>query len=743
VPIDQIARIGTLGVIAHGAIDTLPDEPDPSTATVVSTGPAVQGTCITLTDDDGNVISESDRCGEIVVHGRSVSAGYLRADGTLEPHGDAGFRTGDIGFFHGGDLYIVERTKNTIIRNGHNYSATVLERELARVLERPLNEVLVVDSDLRPGLGRVTAVIGVDRGEDLTAIRDLVSFASRAIEPTLEQLLIVPRGALPRTTSGKKQHHRVRSMIQLDEFERMTRFDLLPTVEPVVVDEILDLDAIDARYLVLRLVTEHARLRGVARPVDETTDLVTDLGFDSLAMYELAVTIEGQLAIGVPDEALAEVRRVSDLLELVEACRRGDMDVTVNVSDRIAAIAESLPQTYLAVRAQKVRQLLIGDRWITDFASLNYLGLDLDPRVIRSVQPALEEWGVHPGWTRAVASPAPYRELEDGLAKLVNAPGVVVFPTITLLHFGVLPKLAGSTGTILIDQGSHSSILEAAELARSRGATLVPVRRSDPDDLEAKLRTARPDGPRVVTTNGVYSMTGNIPDLRAYADLAERYDATLYVDDAHGIGVLGAHPDDQLAYGHGGGGVVQHLGLSYDRIVYIGGLSKAFSSMAAFVTCRNDTERSRIETASTMLFSGPIPVASLASALAGVRINELDGDQLRARIWRLTTRLIAGARDLGFVIDNDTGFPCVTPIVGGLDETARACQVLWDQGVLITPAVFPAMPLERGGVRISVTAANTDSEIEQLLTALEAVRDEIGISPDVAMASARAGLFEY
>ncbi|HEV8297945.1 MAG TPA: hypothetical protein VGQ20_11625, partial [Acidimicrobiales bacterium] len=115
----------------------------------------------------------------------------------------------------------------------------------------------------------------------------------------------------------------------------------------------------------------------------------------------------------------------------------------------------------------------------------------------------------------------------------------------------------------------------------------------------------------------------------------------------------------------------------------------------------------------------------------------------RARIWRLTTRLIAGARDLGFVIDNDTGFPCVTPIVGGLDETARACQVLWDQGVLITPAVFPAMPLERGGVRISVTAANTDSEIEQLLTALEAVRDEIGISPDVAMASARAGLFEY
>jgi 7-keto-8-aminopelargonate synthetase-like enzyme len=402
-----------------------------------------------------------------------------------------------------------------------------------------------------------------------------------------------------------------------------------------------------------------------------------------------------------------------------------------------------LPQTYLDVRSQKVRQLLVEDRWITDFASLNYLGLDLDPRVIRSVQPMLEEWGVHPSWTRAVASPAPYRELEQRLATLVNAPGVVVFPTITLLHFGVLPKLAGATGTILIDQGSHSSILEAAELARSRGATLVPVRRSDPEDLEAKLRQTRPDGPRIITTNGVYSMSGNIPDLRAYAEIAERYDATLYVDDAHGIGVLGADPSDRLPYGHGGGGVVQHLGLTYDNIVYIGGLSKAFSSMAAFVTYRNDAERSRIETASTMLFSGPIPVASLASALAGLRINELEGDQLRMRIWRLTTRLITGARELGFVIDNDTDFPCVTPIVGNIDNTARACHVLWDHGVLITPAVFPAMPLERGGLRVSITSSNTDSEVEQLLTALEAVRGEIDIAPELATASARAGLFEY
>ena len=245
------------------------------------------------------------------------------------------------------------------------------------------------------------------------------------------------------------------------------------------------------------------------------------------------------------------------------------------MSALITHLTSRIPQTNLVVERQVGRRLLIDGRWITDFGSLNYLGLDLHPEVIASVEPMIREWGTHPSWTRAVASPAPYVDLERELAELVGAPEVLVFPTITLLHLGVLPLLAGSDGTILVDEGSHKSIREAAELAGARGAKIVPVRRSDVSDLERQLLRCDPHAPRVITVNGVYSMPGTLPDIAGYADLARMYDATLYIDDAHGIGVLGDHPGPKMPYGTGGGGVVRYFGLDYDHIVYVAGLSKA------------------------------------------------------------------------------------------------------------------------------------------------------------------------
>jgi 7-keto-8-aminopelargonate synthetase-like enzyme len=405
----------------------------------------------------------------------------------------------------------------------------------------------------------------------------------------------------------------------------------------------------------------------------------------------------------------------------------------MSVTTLIAHLTDQIPQTNLVVERQEGRRLLIGGRWITDFGSLNYLGLDLNPEVIASVQPMLKEWGTHPSWTRAVASPAPYMELERELAALVGAPEVLVFPTITLLHLGVLPLLAGSEGTILVDEGSHKSIREAAELATARGAKIVPVRRSDAADLERQLQRCDPRSPRVITVNGVYSMPGTLPDIPGYADLARRYNATLYIDDAHGIGVLGEHPHAGMPYGSGGGGVVRYFGLGYDHIVYVAGLSKAFSSLGAFVTCRSPSERTLFLAASTMIFSGPVPVASLATALAGLRINRQVGDIVRSHVHRLTMRIIRGAREAGLVVENEIGFPALTVVIGGIEQVVDACRIAWEHGILFTPAAFPAMPLERGGLRLSVTAANTDADVDRLLVALDdiatRVTDRTSLSP--------------
>jgi 7-keto-8-aminopelargonate synthetase-like enzyme len=285
--------------------------------------------------------------------------------------------------------------------------------------------------------------------------------------------------------------------------------------------------------------------------------------------------------------------------------------------------------------------------------------------------------------------------------------------------------LAGSDGTILVDEGSHKSIREAAELAGARGAKIVPVRRSDVSDLERQLLRCDPHAPRVITVNGVYSMPGTLPDIAGYADLARMYDATLYIDDAHGIGVLGDHPGPKMPYGTGGGGVVRYFGLDYDHIVYVAGLSKAFSSLGAFVTCRSAAERSLFLSASTMIFSGPVPVASLATALSGLRINRRDGDALRQHVHRLTMRIIRGARAAGLVVENEIGFPALTVVIGGVEQVVEACNVAWEHGILFTPAAFPAMPLERGGLRLSVTAANTDEDVDTLLEALDDIASRV------------------
>jgi 7-keto-8-aminopelargonate synthetase-like enzyme len=238
-------------------------------------------------------------------------------------------------------------------------------------------------------------------------------------------------------------------------------------------------------------------------------------------------------------------------------------------------------------------------------------------------------------------------------------------------------------------------------------------------------------------------MSGTLPSLVAYEQIAAAYRATLYIDDAHGFGILGRNPTATTPYGLGGGGVMRHFDLPYDNTVYIAGLSKAFSSMAAFVTCRSPEERSLITTASTLVFSGPIPVASLATALAGLRVNAEEGDQLRDRLQRVTRRITDHARAIGLIVENHIDFPALTIVLGSVSRVIRGCQIAWEHGILLTPAVFPALPLERGGLRLSVTASNSDSDIDILLRALSAVRDELGATELSGRSASYAGTFEF
>ena len=480
------------------------------------------------------------------------------------------------------------------------------------------------------------------------------------------------------------------------------------------------------------------------------------LGVDSLMMVEIQNRLENSLKLTLPIELLtgeASIRAVSEfalrkLRESAPPAAEPNQPVVDPIEEEpsirtgFRESMRAIPQILTTATGQNRRQVLIDGRWRCDFASCNYLGFDLEPEISSAIPAAVERWGTHPSWTRAVSSPALYNELEHELARMLGVPDTLVFPSISLLHLGVLPTLAGYQGIILTDAAAHHSIAEACMRAQAGGTEWRDFRHNDLADLEAKLAREPRARTKIIATDGIYSMGSANPPLAGYSRLAKQYNATVYVDDAHGFGIIGESPDAAMPYGRGGNGIVRHLGLDYeaDRIVYVAGLSKAFSSYGAFITCDGDTKL-LLQTSGPYVFSGPTSVASLATALAGIKLNQRDGDARRARIHRLTQRLTNAAHALEFEVDNDGDFPIVGVVMGNWDRMVAGCQTLWEHDILITPATFPAVPANRNLVRFSVTAANTEAEVDQAIGALRQIRQAWSQVPEdaYAMSTVAAG----
>jgi 8-amino-7-oxononanoate synthase len=377
------------------------------------------------------------------------------------------------------------------------------------------------------------------------------------------------------------------------------------------------------------------------------------------------------------------------------------------------------------VRGRRIR---VDGRWLTDFASCNYLGLDLDTEVLAAIPGYLARWGTHPSWSRMLGSPALYQQIEERLTGLLGVEDALLLPTLTHIHASVIPVLADQ-GTIFVDSRAHKTIWDGCVVARAHGASLHRFAHHDPGALEELLRR-HPKQPRLVCMDGVNSMTGNPPDLPAFAALAREHDALLYLDDAHGFGVIGERtPDEPCPYGVRGNGVVRHLGESYDHVVLTGGFSKAYSSLLAFVACPSALKRLLKVAAPPYLYSGPSPIASLASALVGLQINDTRGDELRAVLHARTRRVLDHLDKLGVTTLNTSGFPIIEVPLQDPDDLPRAGRFLLDHGIYATLAFYPGVPRHQVGFRLQLTAANTDQQVTQLLAALDQLADTIPLRP--------------
>ena len=366
----------------------------------------------------------------------------------------------------------------------------------------------------------------------------------------------------------------------------------------------------------------------------------------------------------------------------------------------------------------KGRRIRIGERWLADFASCNYLGFDLEPEIIDSVEPALRQWGTHPSWSRLLGNPRPYIDIEDRLTELLGAEDTLVLPTITHIHMSVIPANIGR-GSIFLDCQAHRTIYDGCMVARGAGANVRRFPTGDLDSLQTMLRAAPKGVAKLVCMDGVNSMTGNMPDVAAFAALAREHGAMLYIDDAHGFGVIGQRSEAELSpYGQRGNSIIRHAGETYDDIILVGGFSKSYSSLLAFLALPTWLKDHLKVAAAPYLYSGPSPIASLATVLAGFDVNDDRGDHIRSELHRKTAAVLATTTDLKLATPNVSGLPIIELPLRNADDIDAVGQFLFDAGIYVTLAAYPLVPRSEVGFRIQITAANGDEEISELCATL-------------------------
>ena len=354
------------------------------------------------------------------------------------------------------------------------------------------------------------------------------------------------------------------------------------------------------------------------------------------------------------------------------------------------------------------REMAVDGHHVINFGSDSFLGLDQDPRVKEALARGIQRWGTHNGASRIFASVRSNEEAEAKLAAWLGTEAVLIYPSVTLTNLGAIPGLVGRRDLLVVDEHAHNSIHEGTKIAQANGVRLVSFAHSDPADLERVLLANQPYRCAVVAIDGVYSMTGALPPLKQLNQVAVQYNAVLYVDDAHGTGVLGRQ---------GRGTVLDALG-SYDNALVVGSLSKAFSCFGGFIGCTAEFKLLLKMRSNTYIFGGPVPppyldaICTVCDILRSPEYDVIHG-RLRGNLEQVTH----GAKRLSLaVLGGET--PIVSILVGDEEATLRAGHFLFERGFYVQSVTFPAVPYHAGVLRIQVNANHQTPAIDELLSAL-------------------------
>ncbi len=391
------------------------------------------------------------------------------------------------------------------------------------------------------------------------------------------------------------------------------------------------------------------------------------------------------------------------------------MNKLAYIDEKIAELKKNGVYRVLPVNYGPCKNVIdLNHRSVVNLSANNYLGLAADPRVVKAAEKALKKYGAGAGAVRTIVGNQDLMgELETLLAQFKQEEAVTVFQSGLNCNMGVIQAVTDQGDLIISDELNHASIIDGVKLSKADRAV---YKHSDMEDLERVLKEKRSLYKNVlIITDGVFSMDGDLAKLPQIVELADRYEALTYVDDAHGSGVLGSH----------GRGTVDHFHL-HGRIDFvIGTLSKAVGVVGGYCCSKQNVKEWLLHRGRPLLFSTAIPPSSVAAAIESIKIL-MTSTEATDKLWENARYFKEGMTKLGFDIGHSET-PITPVMIGDEAKTMAFSKRLLEAGVFVSGIVFPTVPKGKGRLRAMISAAHTKEDLDFALEAFKNVGKELSV----------------
>ena len=368
--------------------------------------------------------------------------------------------------------------------------------------------------------------------------------------------------------------------------------------------------------------------------------------------------------------------------------------------------ADHLERRRLLLDGAQGAQVTVNGQRVISFCSNDYLGLAADPALVQAAHAALDQCGVGAGAAHLITGHHRFhQDFETAFARFAGKPSALLFSTGYMANLGVLTALLGRHGEVFADKLNHASLVDAAQLS---GATFTRYRHQDLAQLESQLQQSTAQD-KLIVSDLVFSMDGDIAAVDALLDLAERFDAWLYLDDAHGFGVLN----------DGRGGLTERARVS-DRVIYLATLGKAAGVSGAAVAAHLGVIDWLIQKARPYIYTTASPPMLAACLLESLRQIEA-GEPRRERLRRHILRLREGLAKLKCGTLMPSGTPIQPLLIGANADAVRLSKSLLQRGLLVPAIRTPTVPVNTARLRITLSAAHSEDDVNQLIEALHAI----------------------